>query len=285
MRLAFSGAEERYRDVPIGVMLGDAREHGVDFIELWHPWNTSAEGVEHCVSEINTSGIQVAAVSALAHLATPDVWLAQRDLLMKTIKIAATTGAHLVNTYFGHAEEQDDDALISAYAERLAPCLEQAIRSDITIVLENECDITGEDPKESDITRRPESIVKLMECVDSPHFRLTYDAVNFYLAGTEPFPYAYNVVSDFIAYIHIKDGARYRSRDHPPTVRTWEEHAGQYVALTVGEGAVNHEGLLRRLRDDGYEGFVTLEPHVRAARLLDTYVKSIEYLERHGVGK
>ena len=285
MRLAFSGAEQRYQDVPVGVMLGDARDHGVGFIELWHPWNTAPEGIDGCLKAVEESGIQVAAVSALAHLAMPHDWMAQRELLMTAIEIARNTGAHLVNTYFGHADERDDDALISAYAERLVPCLEQAIRSDITIVLENECDITGEDPKKSDITRRPESIVKLMQRVDSPHFRLTYDAVNFYLAGTEPFPYAYNVVSDYVAYVHIKDCARYRSRDYPPTVRTWEEHAGQYVALTVGEGAVNHEGLVRRLREDGYEGFVTLEPHVRASELLDTYVKSIEYLERHGVGK
>lgn len=283
MRLTISGAEESYRGEPVGMLLGDAREHGVGFIELCHPWNTAAEGVERCLDAVEASGIRVAAVSGPSHMGTADGWEAHRDLLMSAIEIAKATGAHLVNTYFGHAAERDDDAMIAAYSERLAPCLQKAIRSGITLVLENECDITDEDPKESDITRRPESIVRLVERVDSPNFRLNFDAVNFYLAGVEPFPYAYNIVSNYVAYVHVKDGARYRAKDYAREVRTWQEHGGQYVALAVGEGAVNTEGLLARLGADGYDGFVTLEPHVHASELRDAYVSSIEYLERHGV--
>ena len=283
MELAISGAEERYRGVPVSVLLGDAKEHGANYIEFWHPWNTVAEGVEGSLATIQESGIQVAAMSSLAHLVSPGGVASQQRVLLEAIEIADRVGARLVNTYFGHGEERDDDKLISQYSENLAPCLEKAVGYGVTIVLENECDVAAEDPDETDITRRPESIRALVEHINSPNFRLTFDAVNFYLAGVEPFPHAYNVLCDYVSYVHLKDGAVYRAADYADDVRTWQEHGGWYVALPLGEGAVNHEGLLARLKADGYDGFVTLEPHVPESHLRATYRASIDYLTGHEV--
>ena len=285
MMLALSGVERKYRDVSIGVLLDDAQRYGVQGIELWHPGNTAVEGLDRSLELIEQSGIQVAAVGDMIQLAAPGYDASRQASLIELVEIAQRAGAPFVNTYFGYAETRDDRKLIAEYAERLAPCLERAAQAGVIIVLENECDIADEDPAESDVTRRPEGVRALVEYVNSPNFRLTFDAVNFYLADVEPFPYAYNILADYIAYVHLKDGARYRPEDYADDVRLWQEHDDRwYVALPLGEGAVNQEGLLRRLRLDGYDGFLTLEPHVPTAHMDETCASAFRYLRERGYG-
>jgi len=148
----------------------------------------------------------------------------------------------------------------------------------VTLCLENEFDVLGDDPLASDITRRPQRIRELVERVDSPHFRLTFDACNFYFAGVEPYPYAYELLKDHIVYVHLKDGARYDPRLYSNQMLRFTDHSGEYVCLPVGQGGINIQGLLTRLLADGYTGFVTLEPHVESTRMEETIQQTLAYL-------
>ena len=49
------------------------------------------------------------------------------------------------------------------------------------------------------------------------------------------------------------------------------------------EGAVNIEGLLTQLREDKYNGFCTLEPHVPPRLVEEYYRVEVSYLRRRGV--
>ena len=131
----------------------------------------------------------------------------------------------------------------------------------------------------SDITRRPERMRELVERINSPHFRLTFDACNFYFAGVEPYPYAYELLQDYIVYVHLKDGARYDPRRYGDRVLRFTDHSGEYVCLPLGQGAINYQGLLTRLKADGYTGFLTLEPHVEPERVAETYQQMLAYLK------
>jgi sugar phosphate isomerase/epimerase len=285
MKFALSGVEKKYRDASIRVLLDDAQRFGAQGIELWHPGNTAVEGLDQSLKLIEQSGLEVAAVGNMIQLAAPGYDDSRQAALTELVDIAERLEAPFVNTYFGFAETKDDQKIIELYAERLSPCLERAAQAGVIIVIENECDIADEDPAESDVTRTPEGVRALVQHVNSPNFRVTFDAVNFYLAEVEPFPYAYNILADIIAYVHMKDGARYRAEDYADDARLWHEHDDRwYVALPLGEGAVNQEGLLRRLRQDGYEGFLTLEPHVPEAHHDETCANAFRYLRERGYG-
>jgi len=281
MKFAVSGTGDVYKNVSITCLLDTARRHSVDYIEVWLPKNFEVEGLEKSIALIRSSGIRVCALSTWTHLFLTEGIEPQQALLIQAISVAEQIGAPLVNTYFGHGKGLDDERAIDIYARNIEPCLKEAAARGITICLENEFDVLGDDPDCSDITRRPESIRVLMEKVDSPHFRVTFDACNFYFAGAEPYPYAYEALKDYIGYVHMKDGTRFRSpipgRENP---LVFTDHSGQYFCVPVGQGVINHQCLLSRLKADGYEGFFTVEPHVEQDQLADCHEQSLAYLRR-----
>jgi sugar phosphate isomerase/epimerase len=278
MKLVVSGTGEYYEGQPISRLLAVAQRYGAHCLELWYPKNTKVLGLERSVELIREAGLQVVAVSTWTHLCGPSDVAAQQALLTAGIELVARLGGRYASTYFGHGEVRDDDSLIGRYIERLRPCLRRAEELGVTICLENEFNVLGDDPLASDISRRPWSIRALVERVGSPHFRLTYDACNFYFAGAEPFPFAYEVLKDYIVYVHLKDGTRYDASLYGPEMQRYTDHSGEYVCLPVGQGAINYTGILARLAANSYDGFVTLEPHVESDRIEKTYEQTLEYL-------
>ena len=279
MDLVISGTGDFYEGAPVTKLLETARRYQVEHVDLWFPKNTRVEGLDRSVTLIQEAGVSVACVSTWTHLYWPGDIGAQQRLLLEGVELARRLGAKMANTYFGHGLVRDDELAIATYIENLQPCLERAAALDVTICLENEFDVLGDDPQASDITRRPECMRELVERINSPYFRVTFDACNFYFAGVEPYPYAYHLLQDTIAYVHLKDGARYDPRRYGDRVLRFTDHSGEYVCLPVGRGALNTHGLLARLGWDGYDGFVTLEPHVEAERMEETYRQTMDYLE------
>ena len=109
----------------------------------------------------------------------------------------------------------------------------------MTLLHENERHIYG------DIPRRCRD---LHETLASPQFRMTFDPANFVMCGVRPFSQGYAMLRDYIAYVHIKDGLLAEKRVVP---------AGQ------GDGELRE--LLRELLERGYDGFLSLEPHLASA--------------------
>jgi sugar phosphate isomerase/epimerase len=265
---------------------GMAAESGIEWLELFHERHyTEADG-EQVVADVAAHGLRVSAVDGLSQLYREPA-LAERNqrLLLYQIELAAKAGAPYAVTYFGFGGERGDRRAIGLYAERLAPCLERAEELGVTILLENEFDSAALDPDGTDITRRPEVVRELVEHVGSERFRVNFDAANYYFAGAEPFPYAYEVLEDVIEHVHVKDGRRLESRGaaHDERYLRTRDYDREHGWCPVGEGAVNWDGLLRRLRQRGYDGFVALEPHSGRAHAEDAWRHSIAYVrERLG---
>jgi sugar phosphate isomerase/epimerase len=279
MNLVISGTGDFFEGASVTKLLGTARSYQIDRVDLWFPKNTRVEGLDHSVELIHEAGIHVVCVSTWTHLYWSGDVAAQQGLLIEGVELAHRLGAPFANTYFGHGPTRDDDLAIATYVENLQPCLERAAALDVTICMENEFDVLGEDPQASDITRRPERIRELVGRVDSPRFRVTFDACNFYFAGVEPYPYAYEVLKDHVGYVHLKDGARYDpTRYGDDEILRFTDHSGEYVCLPVGQGAINYHGLLAQLAGDGYNGFYALEPHVEPGRMEETYQQTLAYL-------
>ena len=76
------------------------------------------------------------------------------------------------------------------------------------------------------------------------HLRAVLDPANFIQCAQVPYPDAYEALHPWLSYVHVKDA----------------RSDGQVVA--AGEGVARWPDLLRRLRADGYDGFLSLEPHL-----------------------
>lgn len=87
--------------------------------------------------------------------------------------------------------------------------------------------------------------LELLKFFDSPTLRAAFDFANFVQCKEDP-EECWNLLQPYIEYIHIKD-AVYENNEN--------------VVCGTGDGKV--EKLLRRaIVDEGYEGFLTLEPHL-----------------------
>jgi sugar phosphate isomerase/epimerase len=111
-----------------------------------------------------------------------------------------------------------------------------AERSDVVLVHENEKDIYGDVPSR---------VLDIIESVGSPALRVAWDSANFVQVGVRPFTDGYPLLRPHLEYLQVKDAL-----------------AGTGAVVPAGEGDGELLETLTALRDDGYSGFASLEPHL-----------------------
>ncbi|MBA7585012.1 hypothetical protein ES708_26982 [subsurface metagenome] len=89
---------------------------------------------------------------------------------------------------------------------------------------------------------------KLIDDLGTNHLKIIWDIPNTLYCTEVPFPDAYEEIKDYIAHIHIKDCQANISR---ATVR--------FCPLGEGDMAPYFEDIASALRNDGYQGVVSLE--------------------------
>lgn len=120
--------------------------------------------------------------------------------------------------------------------KKMQQFLEIAKKYDVILIHENEKDIYG------DIVSR---CLDLMQELNDPHMKSAFDFANFVQCG-EDTRNCWELLKPYVSYIHIKDA-----------VSTDKEN----VVCGTGEGKIK-EILDEAINRDGYEGFLTLEPHL-----------------------
>lgn len=270
-KIAISGTEYPYK--PINEVFNIAKYLNVSNLELWLPHNFEYDNIEQIREDLEKQKLHAICVSTWTQLNLSGNVGQRQALIIRSIKAAKKLGANIVNTYFGANPDRTPKQAIQSYKDNIAICLEYAEKEKITIVLENEFDITG-----VDITRKAEYVLELVETVDSIYFRLNFDPCNFYFAGEEPYPYAYNLLKKYIKYVHIKDGMKYHKHlyNYPGDGFLWRDKSADYLCCEVGNGAIPYSSLLKNMIKDGYDGYFTMEPHVHPDHLKDMFIKNIQ---------
>ncbi len=186
--------------------------------------------------------------------------------LVGAVDAAAALGAPVVNCYLAHMPG-------NLFVEAMKPAAGHAGTKDVVIVLENEA---------HDGSGLAVDVRDILEAVDSPNFKTQYDPCNYYHAGEEPYPYVYDVVRPWIGYVHVKGGIQWaEDKDcfRGGLMRNSREAWIGYVPLP--DAAFNVERILRRLQEDGYNGYVTMEPHVPPEALKEYFDIEVPYLKSH----
>lgn len=278
IRIAVSGTEFGESD-GVDSLIAAARAADVNDLELWFPKNYRQDGVSGTMAKIRAADLSVACISTPTAL-----YGADREnslaLLGTAVGLAVASGATMINTYFGHADEVDDAWAIKMYSQAIVPILDRAVEVGATVVLENEFDAFGWDPAGSDITRRPAALAALCARIGSPAFGLTFDPANFYCAGVDPRGEALSTLASHIRYVHVKDVISVPDAAKP-TAQGWvryRDHELAFDTTRLGAGDVPWPGLLADLARNAYSGYLTLEPHCAPQRLLTEVRHSADYL-------
>ena len=164
--------------------------------------------------------------------------------LRQIIKVGNTVGCRNVRMFSFYPPDtstnKDYDQYVNESIERLLKLTELATNEGFILLLENEKGIV------TDTLSRCQTVVKT---IDSPNLRFLWDSANFIQVGeAQVVERGWPMLKDYIGAVHIKDAVL---RD------------GHVVAAGEGDGQLPL--LLTSLKKQGFQGFLTLEPHLKIA--------------------
>ncbi len=165
------------------------------------------------------------------------------DRLERAIDAAAVLGSRYIRLFsFYRGPDLPAASIRDDVMERMRALAGVAEGAGVTLLHENERDIYGD---------TPERCLDIVRTVDSPNLRLAWDSANFVQVGvSRPYDDGYAALRPHLEYLQVKDA------------RTTGEVA------PAGEGDGQLLETLTALRDDGYTGFASLEPHLIATHLV-----------------
>ncbi|GHO42463.1 sugar phosphate isomerase/epimerase family protein [Ktedonospora formicarum] len=232
------------------------KEQGIHYIDLRGVWDTNVlqlndNQLADIKRELEAEGIGVAAIaSPIGKVPVTSSFEEHLQHFERALEVARYLNAPYIRIFsfyppmLTEATEQGQESTpgIDAYREeiiqRLTVLTRKAEEAGVTLIHENEKLIFGDT-----IARN----VDLLKSINSPRLRGVLDPANYLQCEQQPYPEAYEAISPWLEYVHVKD----------------VNAAGELVVAGAGDG--RWPDILRRLRADGYDGFLSLEPHLAAA--------------------
>jgi sugar phosphate isomerase/epimerase len=219
---------------------------GTPQLDLRKAWdvrvdNLSDEQVDKIVELLNQYNISVACIGSpigKSPVHEPlDHEIARLQRLAEIAPRLATKNIRIFS-FYPRAEVTEDE--VGEAIARLQSLVAEAEKLDLILLLENEKHLIG------DI---PQRMHQLFAAIDSARLRFIWDPANFVQCGVaNQVDEWWDTLSPYIGYIHIKDA---RLADN--------------VVTAAGDGDGQVEQLLSRLQATGYDGVLSLEPHLKEA--------------------
>jgi sugar phosphate isomerase/epimerase len=232
-------------DPEIEVQLETLRELDISHLELRGVWGKnvsllSDQEVERIGLALAHHGMRVSAIaSPIGKIGILDDFAPHLATFRRIVRIAERLEAPYIRIFSFFIPEGDDPAHHrAAVIDRLQRIVDAAAGSSVELLHENETGIYGDTPVRCH---------DLISTIDSPRLRAIWDPANFVLCGVRPFTDGYELLRSSIAYVHVKDARR---------------ATGEVVPAGEGDGELRET--IAALRDDGFDGFLSLEPHLKS---------------------
>ncbi len=196
------------------------------------------EEVKEFKKQLDERGFRLSAVgSPIGKIGINDDFAPHLEKFRHTLKIAEIMDTKYIRMFSFFIPKGEDPAQYrDEVLNRWRAFLEAAEGTGITLLHENEKDIYGD---------TPERCLDLVESLNNESFRLTFDPANFVQCDIEVYPKSFEMLKDHIEYMHIKDAK-------------FDGH--QVVPSGQGDGKIKE--VLDALKEMGYQGFLSLEPHL-----------------------
>lgn len=225
------------------------RKLGMTHLELRSAWGTNvldldADQLARARQILDDHGLRVSSIgSPLGKIFIDEDFGPHLDRARHAVDVAHHFGAPYIRIFSFFIRPGDDpDDHRDEVLRRMRALADVAEQGDVVLLHENEKEIYG------DVPRR---CVDILESVGSPNLRAAWDAANFVQVGVRPFTEGFAAIRPYLEYVQIKDA---------------HLADGEVVAAGRGDGEVVET--IRALREDGFDGFFSLEPHLSAAHSL-----------------
>lgn len=222
--------------------LSEVRAMGLKYIELRgvdekNISELTAAELDYVKKSLEDHGIKVSSLgSPVGKMDINEDFEPHFEMFKKMVDFAAMLETPYIRIFSFYTPKNEDPELyygkVREYLERF---ISYAREKGIVLLHENEKGIYG------DIAPRCEQLMKELY---SPNFKAVFDFANFVECGQNT-PEAYTMLKPYIAYVHIKDALMAEKTVVPP-----------------GDGDGHLAEILKSLKDSGYRGFLSLEPHL-----------------------
>jgi sugar phosphate isomerase/epimerase len=245
MAVTLSGFADEISPDPAEQLATLAAE-SITHLELRSAWGVSVADftdaqLEAFRAELDGAGVQVSAIgSPIAKIAVTAPLEPELMRMRRIGDIAVRLGVRIVRVFsFFIPAGEPPQRYRQQVIDRMAALTAIAAERGLVLAHENEKEIFG------DI---PQRCADLITSVGSPALQATFDAANFVQCGVRPFTQAYPLLRPHLVYLQVKDALA---------------ATGQVVPAGEGDGEVRET--LAALRDSGFAGFMSLEPHLAQA--------------------
>jgi sugar phosphate isomerase/epimerase len=191
---------------------------------------------------LDDHGIKVSAIgSPIGKAGLDEPFDGHLDKFRRAVDLAVFFETPFIRMFSYYAPEgKNIDDFRDEVMERMQTKVEVIQDAPVVMVHENETGIYG---------YNAQNCVDLVKTIDSPKLRLVYDPANFVWGQeiTDPVKSCWPLMKPYVVHIHIKD---------------WK--LGAEIGSIPGEGDGQIAELLAELAADGYDGCLTMEPHLQA---------------------
>lgn len=212
--------------------------------------------------QLDEANVEVSAVgSPLGKIHITDPFEEHFALFRHTVEIAKILGTKNIRLFSYFMDTTKALDYVDEVVRRTKAFCDYVKGTDIILLHENEKGIYGD---------TPERCLELYKTMCSPNFKLIFDPANFVQCGVETYPHAFNMLKNYVVYIHIKDAVAAN---------------GEVVPSGFGDGHIKE--IITKLYSRGYEGFLSLEPHLGHFEGFDELEgdNSLDFVEKSDVGK
>jgi len=218
----------------------------------------SLEEVKEIKQQLDARGFKLSAIgSPIGKIGITDDFGPHLKLFKHTVEIAKIMETKYIRLFsFYIPKGQNPDTYREEVLYRLREFIKASEGSGIVLLHENEKEIYGETAKRC---------LDLLQTLNCDFFKAIMDPANFVQADEETFPKAYELLMDYIVYMHIKDAV---SNNRQP--------------VPSGYGDARIKEILNALYERGFEGFLSIEPHLGAFKgfsslELNNYSEEVSY--------
>lgn len=241
-------------------------QHGIKHIEMRgvngkNLTQYTLEEVKEIKRQLDARGFKVSAIgSPIGKILITDEFKPHLELFRHTIEIARILETKYIRMFSFFIPKGDDPAVYrDEVMRRWKEFIKAAEGTGLILLHENEKEIYG------DTAERCLDLIDTMAC---GYLKAVFDPANFIQCDVETYPHAYELLKDHVAYMHIKDAL-------------YSNHS--VVPAGYGDGRVKE--IISSLDKKGFEGFLSIEPHLGAFHGLAELETNIDLRKMPGGGQ
>jgi sugar phosphate isomerase/epimerase len=246
-----------------------AKSAGLKYVELVSYYMEKEKNLDEVISLLKKTDIKVSCYTILTDFTVSSDKSAEE--LRRDLNVAKKIKAPFVRVIAG---EQNPD--VKSAKENIIRGLGEAARMaaalDITLILENVGKYSGHSTQ----------IKALLNEVGHDSLRANFDTANSLLFREDPEKALANFLP-YTAYVHFKDLVSEKDPNFETILRRDEGRVQKssdnvrFTGITAGEGIVPLSSLMKKIKESGYKGFVSIEYEGTGDSRKDTEA-SLEYL-------